>query len=91
MPKERRSLPLTLDQWAHLENLAETHEALARGGPKTGQSSWRVLLRMIADGDLLILTREALAEGMRAMEGIKALAAKTEEAGVPRIVRKAPP
>lgn len=88
---QRKSLQLTAEQWEHLQDLAGTHEALARGGPRTGEPTWRVLIRMIADGELLLLTREALAEGMRAIEGIKTLA-DTEEAEQPeRTVYKSPP
>ena len=88
---ERKSLQLTAEQWEHLQDLAGTHEALSRGGPTTGQPTWRVLVRMIADGELLLLTREALAEGMKAIEGIKTLAAEAETVAVRRVVYKSPP
>jgi hypothetical protein len=52
MPSEliRRSLPLMPDEWAHLEQLAETHQALAPTGPTAGQPSWRSLIKEIAQG-----------------------------------------
>ena len=48
----RRSLELTPDQWAALEDLAAQVNAVSRRGPTPGQPSWRILIAMLADGEL---------------------------------------
>ena len=57
---ERRSLELTAEQWAVIEQLAAQTDSLAPGGPKAFSPSWRTLIKRIANGDfLLIVTDEA--------------------------------
>lgn len=53
----RRSLPLMPDEWEHLEQLAEKHQALAPTGPTAGQPSWRSLIKELAQGQFT-LTRK---------------------------------
>jgi hypothetical protein len=49
---ERRSLELTPEQWAALEQLAAKTNSLAPTGPDAGRPSWRTLIRRIADHEL---------------------------------------
>lgn len=51
---ERRSLQLTVEQW---QALAATSRALglrSEGGARVGTPSWRTLLRLVADGELIV-------------------------------------
>lgn len=52
---QRRSLELTPDQWANLEALAEAIGSIAPTGPNAGMTSWRSLIKCIANGDITIL------------------------------------
>jgi hypothetical protein len=61
---ELRCLELPTDSWKSLEDLAENTASFAKSGPHTGQSSWRTLIRRIADGELKILREEKDAEDL---------------------------
>ena len=69
-PQERRSLTLSLEEWTALEAIANELEAMAERGPTTGESSWRALIRLIAQGKLTPSPREsAIASETAASEG----------------------
>jgi len=55
---KRESLKLTIRQWLALHLIAAEHKALAAPGKRTGLPSWRTLIRMIADGDLVVCKKE---------------------------------
>ena len=46
------------DRWQRLEKIAAEVQATAPPGQKTGQPSWRTLIRQIADGELIISRKE---------------------------------
>ena len=52
--QERRSLPLSVDEWKQLEMLAEKFDTTAPTGTSVGSPSWRSLIKAIAKGDLLV-------------------------------------
>lgn len=49
--QEIRSLPLTADEWAHLDELAAALGAVATRQINTGRPSWRALIRRLAAGE----------------------------------------
>lgn len=51
---ERRSLELTPEQWANLEALAEAIGSIAPTGPNAGMTSWRSLIKQLANDQLQI-------------------------------------
>jgi hypothetical protein len=51
---ERRSIELTPEQWLVLENLAIGTNSVAPTGPNSGYSSWRTLIKRIANGEITI-------------------------------------
>jgi hypothetical protein len=51
---ERRSIELTPEQWLVLENLAIDTNSVAPTGPNSGCSSWRTLIKRIANGEITI-------------------------------------
>lgn len=53
----RKSLELTPEQWRELERLAAAFEAKAPTGSTAGRPSWRTLIKMLADGQLIITER----------------------------------
>ena len=53
-PQERRSLTLSPAEWAQLETLASQLNAEVTRGPTTGDTSWRALVRLIAQGQLTL-------------------------------------
>jgi len=58
----RRSLEMPLECWAEIESVCLRNGAVASRGRRGGQYSWRTLLRMIADGELVVVN-PALLEG----------------------------
>lgn len=54
----RESLPLTVQDWEALDRIAAQHEATATGGRKAGEPTWRALVRQIARGSIVTLSRE---------------------------------
>ena len=57
-----RCIGLTAEAWLALEELAEETNSLAKTGRYTGQPSWRALFRRIAEGELVVRPRDAVAE-----------------------------
>lgn len=58
MPKrafERRSLELTAEQWAVLDNLAAQTNSLAPTGINAGKPTWRTLIRRVSDGEFALV------------------------------------
>lgn len=55
---KRESLTLTSKQWISLQSIATEQGALAAPGKRTGLPSWRTLIRMIADGELIVCKKE---------------------------------
>ena len=55
---ERRSLELTNEQWAVIEQLAAQTASLAPSGPTAKTPSWRTLIKRIADGDFLLIVAD---------------------------------
>jgi hypothetical protein len=60
MVQERRSLKLNSQEWEHLENLAAQTRSVPARVPNEykGQSSWRNLIKRIAQGDFLLTPNE---------------------------------
>ena len=60
MAQERRSLPLSEQEWRELERLAEETGSIPVRMPNDykGQSSWRNLIKRIAQGDFLLTPNE---------------------------------
>lgn len=56
--RSRQSLELTTTQWAKLQQIAAETESVATRGPAIGEPSWRVLVRRIANGELLVSQEE---------------------------------
>jgi hypothetical protein len=56
---ERRSIELTLDEWKMLESMAELTRSLTKAGPRAGSSSWRTLIRRLADGDFILQSTDS--------------------------------
>ena len=53
--QERRSLPLSVEEWKQLGMLAEKFDTTAPTGTSVGSPSWRSLIKAIAKGSLLIV------------------------------------
>ena len=61
----RESTELYPEDWEALDTLADEIGAVATAGPKTGEPSWRTLIREIARGDVLVARRLDAAEIVR--------------------------
>ena len=55
---KRESIVLTLNQWISLHSIAIEQGALAAPGKRTGLPSWRTLIRMIAEGEVILSKKE---------------------------------
>ena len=55
---KRESVVLTLKQWISLHSIAIEQGAFAAPGKRTGLPSWRTLLRMIAEGEIILSRKE---------------------------------
>lgn len=51
---QRRTIDLHEDHWAVLDALAEDLGAYPQGGARRSHTSWRALLRLIAEGHYLL-------------------------------------
>lgn len=51
---ERRSIPLSPDEWENLERLAQEFNTVPPSGPTAGKPSWRSLIKEIARGALQV-------------------------------------
>lgn len=62
--QKRESVELRLDEWAKLESIAQSTESIAAPGKRGGERcpSWRVLLRRIAKGELVVSENPNLKE-----------------------------
>jgi len=56
MSKERKSLELTPQHFARLDELAAEFELTPGVGPTPNRPSWRILVRKIATGDIVIIS-----------------------------------
>lgn len=56
--EDRRSLPLNPDEWELLERIATETGSRAERGMTAGASSWRTLIRRIANGELRVISNE---------------------------------
>lgn len=56
---DRRSLKLTPEQWATLEDLAQDMGAIAPTGKTAGESSWRTLIKEISNKQITLARKEA--------------------------------
>lgn len=51
---DRRSIPLTVEQWQNLERLAAEFKTTPPSGPTFGKPSWRSLMKAIANNEILL-------------------------------------
>lgn len=58
----RRNVNLLLYQWIALDYVAQKTQSFCTRGTRKGKRSWRCLLRRIAEGDLIVIQREAVRE-----------------------------
>lgn len=54
----RKSLLLTLEEWARLQGIAAEVGSNAPTGSNAGQASWRTLIRDIASNTLIVTRKE---------------------------------
>ena len=71
MTLKRRSIKLSPADWQQLQEVAAATNSLATKGVKTGQPSWRALVRRIAQKELKVTVKTCPEVGMLLESGMK--------------------
>jgi len=80
-----RTLKMTLDEWHALERLAQQFSCQYRDGIRRGEPSWLTMMRMLAQGKLIITWPEAQRRHLERIDAAIAHNEQKEAAKMPTI------